>query len=89
MNLQNDMLIHPVSTANPRVYLGDLNQWVFGHQDALNHIGMTAYLYLAKGSGSMTLESDDPDVQPYLDYNYLEKAEDLRRLRESVELVYQ
>jgi choline dehydrogenase len=85
-SLKNDMLIHPVSTSNPRVYFGDLNQWVFGHEDVLDHIGMTACLYLAEGAGSVTLRSKDPMVQPHLDFNYFEKEEDLRRMRESVEL---
>ncbi len=85
-NLKNDTLIHPVSTSNPRVYFGDLNQWVFGHEDVLDHIGMTACLYLAEGAGSVTLRSRDPMVQPHLDFNYFEEEEDLRRMRESVEL---
>ena len=55
-------------------------------QDVLDHIGMTACLYLAEGAGSVTLRSKDPMVQPHLDFNYFEKEEDLRRMRESVEL---
>ena len=43
-------------------------------------------LYLAKGQGSVTLRSADPLIQPYLDYNFLREEEDLRRLREGVEL---
>ena len=67
------MLIHPVSTSNPWGYFGDLNQWVFGHEDALDHIGMTACLYLAEGAGGVTLRSKDPMVQPHPDFITLKK----------------
>ena len=72
------MFLQPVSTANPSVYLGP--------EDSINHIAITAMLYLAKGRGSITLRSPDPLIQPYLDYNFLQEEEDLRRLREGVEL---
>lgn len=77
-DLRNDMFLQPVSTANPSVYLGP--------EDSINHIAITAMLYLAKGRGSITLRSADPLIQPYLDYNFLQEEEDLRRLREGVEL---
>jgi len=77
-NLRNDMFLQPVSTANPSLYLGP--------EDSIHHIAITAMLYLAKGQGSLTLRSADPLIQPYLDYNFLREEEDLRRLREGVEL---
>jgi len=47
---------------------------------------MSVGLYLALGKGELKLQSPDPDVQPSLDYNYLQEAEDRRRLREGVRL---
>jgi choline dehydrogenase len=47
---------------------------------------MSVGLYLALGKGELTLQSSDPEVQPFLDYNYLQEPEDRRRLREGVRL---
>ena len=47
---------------------------------------MSVGLYLALGKGELKLQSPDPDVQPSLDYNYLQEPEDRRRLREGVRL---
>ena len=47
---------------------------------------MSVGLYLALGSGQLTLQTADPRDQPLLDYNYLQNAEDRRRLREGVRL---
>ena len=41
-------------------------------------------LYLAAGKGELRLESADPNVQPSMDYHYLEEDWDRERLRESV-----
>ena len=47
---------------------------------------MSVCLYLPLGKGELQLQSPDPDVQPSLDYNYLQEPEDRRRLREGVRL---
>ncbi len=47
---------------------------------------MSVGLYLALGKGELKLQSPDPDVQPSLDYKYLQEPEDRRRLREGVRL---
>ena len=47
---------------------------------------MSVGLYLALGSGQLRLQSADPNVQPLLDYNYLQDAEDRRRMRDGVRL---
>ena len=47
---------------------------------------MNVALYLALGSGQLRLQAADPQVQPLLDYIYLQHAEDRRRLREGVRL---
>ena len=43
-------------------------------------------LYLAAGRGSVRLRSGDPNVLPFLDYNYLAEASDRERLREGVRM---
>ena len=43
-------------------------------------------LELASGSGEMRLVSNDPRIQPQLDYHFLEDPWDLQRLREAVRL---
>ena len=47
---------------------------------------MTVGLYLATGSGELTLQSADLTVQPALNYNHLWEAYDRERLRQGVRL---
>ena len=54
--------------------------------DDLNYIGMGASLQLALGQGELTLQSTDPHEQPFLNYNYYQEEEDLRRMREAIRL---
>ena len=54
--------------------------------DDLNLIGLSASLQLALGQGELTLQSTDPHVQPFLNYNYYQEEEDLRRMREAIRL---
>ena len=49
-------------------------------------IRFTCILELAKGSGRLTLTANDPNVQPNLEYHYLEDPWDRQRLREAVRL---
>ena len=49
-------------------------------------IRFTCILELAKGSGQLTLTANDPNVQPTLEYHYLEDPWDRQRLREAVRL---
>ncbi len=49
-------------------------------------IRMTAGIQLAVGKGELRLTSRDPQVQPWLDYRYLEDEFDRQRLREAVRL---
>ena len=53
-----------------------------------NPIGMHMYasLHLPVGSGEMRLTSPDMDIQPFLDYKYLEDPWDRQRMRECVRL---
>jgi len=52
-------------------------------------IRMSVSIYLARGSGELRLTSTDPNVQPLLDYNYLQEPFDRQRLREGVRMVVQ
>ena len=47
---------------------------------------MMAGLLLPVSSGELKLMSTDPNVQPYIDYNYLAEPFDRERLREAVRL---
>ena len=77
--LRNDMMIEMCSFAIG----GDTRG-----RNAMVPVGiqMASVLDLAKGSGELRLTSTDPNVQPSLDYNYLEDPFDRQRLRESVRL---
>ena len=47
-------------------------------------IRMLGVLDLATSAGELRLQSTDPNVQPFLDYRYLEDEFDRRRMREMV-----
>ena len=49
-------------------------------------IRMLGILNLAMGAGALSLTSTDPNVQPFLDYRYLEDEFDRRRLRDLARL---
>ena len=77
--LWNDMLIHPSSYAVD-VRVPNPDPW------KCLGIMMVAVLDLALGSGELRLRSDDPHIQPWLDYNYLQEPFDRERLREAVHI---
>ena len=68
----NDMILSP-SSLNTVIKEGD---------DPTHSINCG--LYLAAGKGELRLVSTDPNVQPSMDYHYLEEAWDRERLREAV-----
>ena len=68
----NDMILSP-SSLNTVVKEGD---------DPTHSINCG--LYLAVGKGELRLESTDPNVQPSMNYHYLEEPWDRERLREAV-----
>ena len=76
-DLRNDMIIIMSSYATERVNRGG------GRMEPLG-IRMIVALYLAVGAGEMTLQSTDPNQQPFLDYNYLQEGFDRRRMRDGV-----
>lgn len=76
-DLRNDMIIIMQSFATERVDRGGSRMEGFG-------VRMTLSLYLAKSSGSLTLQSKDPNVQPFLNYNYFDHPFDRERVREGI-----
>ena len=79
-DLRNDMIVIMSSFATERVNRGG---------DRMEPVGirMSVALYLALGSGELRLTSRDPNVQPFLDYNYLKEPFDQKRLRDGVRMV--
>ena len=79
-DLRNDMQISPMlMTSEHRPAQIQID-------DELNYVGMSASLQLALGQGELTLQSTDPHEQPFLNYNYYQEEEDLRRMREAIRL---
>ena len=79
-SIRNDMQISPMlMTSEHRPAHVQIN-------DDRNYIGLSASLQLAIGSGELRLTSKDPNVQPYLDYNYFTEPLDLERMRRAIRL---
>ena len=79
-SLRNDMQLQPMlMTSEHRPAQVDID-------DDSNYVGMNASLQLAMGQGELTLQSTDPHVQPFLNYNYYQEEEDLRRMRDGIRL---
>ena len=76
-DLRNDMIIIMQSFATERVDRGGSRMDGFG-------VRMTLSLYLAKSSGNLSLQSKDPSVQPFLNYNYFDEPFDRERMREGI-----
>ena len=78
--LENDMQLSPMlMTSEHRPAQVTIDE-------DLNYIGMSASLQLALGQGELTLNSADPHEQPFINYNYYQEPEDLRRMREAIRL---
>ena len=73
-DLRNDMMVFMNSFASERVNRGG---------DRMEPLGvrMIAILDLALSSGELRLTSADPNVQPFLDYRYLDDPFDRQRMR--------
>ena len=79
-NISNDMQISPMlMTSEHRPAQVQID-------DERNYIGLSASLQLAIGAGELRLSSKDPNVQPYLDYNYFTEPLDLERMRKAIRL---
>jgi choline dehydrogenase len=78
--LRNDMQLQPMlMTSEHRPAQVEID-------DDSNYVGLNVSLQLAMGQGELTLQSTDPNIQPFLNYNYYHEEEDLRRMRDGVRL---
>ena len=78
--IRNDMQVSPMlMTSEHRPAQVEID-------DDRNYIGISASLQLAIGSGELRLSSNDPNVQPFLDYNYFTEPLDLERMRKAIRL---
>ena len=78
-HLRNDIQVLMQSFATERINRGGDRMEPLG-------IRMLVILNLAVGSGELRLQSADPTVQPFLDYNYLKEEFDRKRLRDTVRM---
>ena len=79
-DVRNDMQISPMlMTSEHRPAQVQID-------DDGNYFGISASLQLAVGSGELRLSSLDPNVQPFLDYNYLTEPSDRDRMRKAIRL---
>ena len=78
-DLRNDMIVYMVNFATNRFDRGG---------DILTPTGvrMIIALNLAMGAGELRLQSTDPNVQPFLDYNYFTEEFDRERMREALRI---
>ena len=79
-DVENDMIVYCVAVASERPDRGGLRSEPYGMSTILA-------LNLAKGKGELRLNSADYRDQPYLDYNYLQEAEDRRRIRDGIRML--
>ena len=78
--LRNDMQVSPTMlTSEHRPVQVEIN-------DDGNYLGVSCSLQLALGAGELRLQSTDPSVQPFLNYNYLTDPFDRERMRKAVRL---
>jgi len=79
--LRNDMQITPIlMTSEHRPAQVEIN-------DEDNYLGISCSLQLALGAGELRLQSTDPHVQPFLNYNYYTEPFDLERMRKAIRLI--
>ena len=78
-HLVNDMLIHPGSR-------GQLRRNPRRNQNNEHGLLMVVCLDLATSAGTIRLRSEDPHVQPIIDYDYLRSEFDRSRMREGVRI---
>ena len=78
-DLRNDIQVIMASLSTQRVGRGGGGRKPIG-------ISMIPVLNRALGAGELRLTSTDPQVQPFLNYNYLRDAFDRERLREAVRM---
>ncbi|PKB66189.1 MAG: mycofactocin system GMC family oxidoreductase MftG [SAR202 cluster bacterium Io17-Chloro-G4] len=86
-DLPNDLNITLGAFVSPRANPLDTHVMAQNAEDSADQrIEMMIALLLPESTGALRLASTDPNVQPQLDYNYLDKPFDRERLREGVRL---
>jgi len=86
-HLRNDLGISMGAFVTPRLKPSEYPTTQSSGVDLSDRrVEMMAGLLLPVSSGELKLTSTDPNVQPYLDYNYLSEPFDRERLREAVRL---
>ncbi len=84
---RNDMSISMGAFVTERLTWSDARSRAqSGERSAPRRLEMMVALLLPVGSGELRLLSDDPQAQPFLDYNYLADPFDRQRLRAGVRL---
>jgi choline dehydrogenase len=84
---RNDMSINMGAFVTERIPWSDISGLAQGEERlARRRIEMMVALLFPVGSGELRLTSRDPQVHPFLDYNYLTHPFDRRRLRAGVRL---
>jgi choline dehydrogenase len=79
--LRNDMQITPIlMTSEHRPAQVEIH-------DEDNYLGISCSLQLALGAGELRLQSNDPHMQPFLNYNYYTEPFDLERMRKAIRLI--
>ena len=86
-HLRNDLGISMGTFVTARLKPQEYSTSQAGGEDLSDRrVEMMVGLLLPISSGELKLTSTDPNVQPYLDYNYLAEPFDRERLREAVRL---
>jgi choline dehydrogenase-like flavoprotein len=82
---RNDLSINMGAFVTERLPWSDIKELAQGGaRSARRRIEMMVALLFPVGSGELRLTSRDPQVQPFLDYNYLAEPPDRQRLRAGV-----
>ncbi len=77
--LRNDMWISIGGSANQADQKND-------YKEDRTLMQMMIAIALAKSSGELKLQSSDPVIQPYINYNYFSEQSDLERMRNAIRL---
>ncbi len=81
--LRNDMQITPI------LMTSEHRPTQVAIDDEGNYLGIGCSLQLALSAGELRLQSTDPHVQPFLDYQYMTDPDgfDIKRMRQAIHLI--
>jgi choline dehydrogenase len=75
---RNDIQINPISHSS--------NRGAVGETSVAGIVGIGVSLELASAQGNVTLDYNNPEQQPLINYNYLNNSDDLRKMGVAVRL---